>query len=195
MLRSVVLQKEEKIGSGSSIIFEKSNHHLEGILSDDSFRNSYASIDFLGKPLFIYNIEKLSKFGGKLKHLFLPGGMSEQISKIAENFPDLEIDEYDEPPPPGSIDALRIPLNSLIMKSPNGEYAVSSIVYPWDILTAMDYVLKTDVKTKNIAQDVSIEAGSVIDGPCLIEPGVSIDRLLQDKRSGLYRIGLQDWNQ
>jgi acetyltransferase-like isoleucine patch superfamily enzyme len=181
MLRSIVLQQEERIASDSSIIFEKTHHHLEGILSDDPGRNSYASIDFLGKPLFIYNIEKLIEIFGKINHLFLPVGMSEQISRIAESFPDLQIDEYNESSAPGSKDALKIPLNSLIIQDLNGGCAISSLVYPWDILTAMEYVLETEVNTKNIAKDVSIEAGSVIDGPCLIKPGVSIDSFCKIK--------------
>jgi NDP-sugar pyrophosphorylase family protein len=181
MLRTIVLQREGEIGSSSSVIFEKNDHYLGGILSDDPGKNSYASINFLGKPLVIYNIEKLAEIGRKINHLFLPLGMSELASKIAENFPDIQIDEYQDSSPLGSNDALRIPLNSLITKSLDGECAVSSIVYPWDILTAMEYVLETEVGTKNIANDVSIEAGSVIDGPCLIESGVSIDSFCKIK--------------
>jgi UDP-N-acetylglucosamine diphosphorylase / glucose-1-phosphate thymidylyltransferase / UDP-N-acetylgalactosamine diphosphorylase / glucosamine-1-phosphate N-acetyltransferase / galactosamine-1-phosphate N-acetyltransferase len=181
MLRSIALQKEGEMESSSSVIFEKNDHYLGGILSDDPSRNSYASVNFLGKPLVIYNIEKLTEIGRKITHLSFPVGMSEQINKVAENFPDLQIDEYSDPSSPGTSDALRIPLNSLITKSLNGEFAVSSIVYPWDILTAMEYVLETDVRTKSIAKDVSIEAGSVIDGPCLIESGVSVDSFCKIK--------------
>ena len=169
-------------GKNTAIFFEESGRNLRGLLSDDLAGNSYSSITILGRPLVIYNIEKLSQIFGKINRIFLPAGVSKLANEIAENFPEVQIDEYtDSSKDKLRENALNIPLDSLVIKSPNGECATSHLVYPWDILKAMEYVLETEVRTSTISKDASIESGSVVDGPCLIEAGVSIDNFCKIK--------------
>jgi UDP-N-acetylglucosamine diphosphorylase / glucose-1-phosphate thymidylyltransferase / UDP-N-acetylgalactosamine diphosphorylase / glucosamine-1-phosphate N-acetyltransferase / galactosamine-1-phosphate N-acetyltransferase len=186
MLRSAVLpQKEGERAGGrtTTLVFEGNSNYVDDILSDAPLGHVYSSINFLGKQLVLYNIEKLIEARGKITHLFLPAGMSAMVDKIADVFPEIQIDEYVEPNNElrNEKDILKIPLNSIVVKAPDGECVLSQIVYPWDILKTMEYVLETEIKSQNISKDVSIESGSVVDGPCLIEAGVSIDSFCKIK--------------
>jgi UDP-N-acetylglucosamine diphosphorylase / glucose-1-phosphate thymidylyltransferase / UDP-N-acetylgalactosamine diphosphorylase / glucosamine-1-phosphate N-acetyltransferase / galactosamine-1-phosphate N-acetyltransferase len=180
MLQSSLLVQSAGERNGS-VIFEKSNRYLEGILSDDTSSDPYGSINLLGKPLVIHNIEKLTETYGDIRRLFLPTGASVLANKIAQVFPEIQIDEYNEIEKVSGEGDLKIPLDSLVVRSPEGGTAVSQITYPWDILKAMEYVLESEVKSTNISKDVSIESGSVVDGPCMIEPGVHIDNFCKIK--------------
>lgn len=165
----------------SGISIDESADYVGKILSDDSSGSRYSSINFLGKPLVVYNIEKLISARGKIDHLFLPAGMSSLSNEISKFFPDIQIEEYSDREKIESDDALNVPLDSIVVKSSAGECTISPIVYPWDILKASEYVLESELKGKDISKDVSIESGSVIDGPCLIEAGVSIDNFCKIK--------------
>jgi UDP-N-acetylglucosamine diphosphorylase / glucose-1-phosphate thymidylyltransferase / UDP-N-acetylgalactosamine diphosphorylase / glucosamine-1-phosphate N-acetyltransferase / galactosamine-1-phosphate N-acetyltransferase len=178
MLSSIVLSQTER---STDLIFETDNHYFDNFLSDDLSGNPYSSINFFGKPLVIYNIEKLTEAYGKIRRLSLPSGMPSLANMITNFFPDIQIDEYEDSSGLTNVSALKIPLNSVIIKSPEGQPAVSQIVYPWDILKVIEYVLQTEVVTTKISKDASIEVGSVIDGPCWIDPGVSIDSFCKIK--------------
>jgi NDP-sugar pyrophosphorylase family protein len=183
MLQSVVLhQKGGDDERGRNLIFERSNSHFNGILSDDSSTDPYASINIFGKPLMIYNIEKLESAYGKIGQVSLPDHMPGISNQIARYFPHIQIDEYTETPPQNTDEsALKVSMNSIVIKSGEREYAVSPIVYPWDVLKITEYILDSELKTRRISKDVSIESYSVIDGPCLIESGVSIDNFCKIK--------------
>ncbi|HMK82379.1 MAG TPA: hypothetical protein VK503_01550 [Candidatus Bathyarchaeia archaeon] len=180
MLRSTLLAHRIE-GRSGNIVLERNDRYLEGILSEDVVSSPYSSITLLGKPLVIYNLEKLRESYGSIHRLSIPAGMSPVANQIAEFFPNFQVDEYSDSSKITEDDALKIPLNSVLIKSRDGECAASQIVYPWDILNAMEYVLDTEVKTSNISKDASIESGSVISGPCIIESGVFIDNFCKIK--------------
>jgi NDP-sugar pyrophosphorylase family protein len=179
----VLRQKTGTDELGRNLILEgSSNAYLNGILSDDASTDPYASVNIFGKPLVIYNVEKLQSAYGKIRQLSLPVGMSGVANQIAKSFPEIQIDEYTDPLSKSTDEnALNISMNSVVIKSGEGEYAVCPIVYPWDILTITEYILDSELKTKRISKDVSIESCSVIEGPCLIESGVSIDNFCKIK--------------
>jgi UDP-N-acetylglucosamine diphosphorylase / glucose-1-phosphate thymidylyltransferase / UDP-N-acetylgalactosamine diphosphorylase / glucosamine-1-phosphate N-acetyltransferase / galactosamine-1-phosphate N-acetyltransferase len=178
MLRSIGLAQREH-EKGAVVILENSQGYLGGIFSDNVSANSYASINVLGRPLVIYNLEKLATSYGSLNRVVLPAGLSEVEDLITNHFPSIHVEESNPRVP--EKDAIRIPLNSIIIDSRDGECAFSPLIYPWDILKATQYILGNDLKSKIISKDVSIESGSIIDGPCLIESGVTIDNFCKIK--------------
>jgi NDP-sugar pyrophosphorylase family protein len=180
MLRSISLVQREREKS-TDLVFVRGNRYLGNLLSDDPSTAPYSSINLLGKPLVIYNIEKLEQACGKIHRLCLPTGMSSLADKILQSFPDIQIDEYEDTPKFVDSEALKIPLDSVVVKSPEGHCAISQIIYPWDLLKAMEYVMETEIKTQDISKDASIESGSVVDGPCIIESGVSVDSFCKIK--------------
>jgi carbonic anhydrase/acetyltransferase-like protein (isoleucine patch superfamily) len=181
MLPSIVLDKTERERS-INIVFERTYGYVSDLLSDDPSGKSYSSISLLGKPLIIHNLEKLTEIFGKINRLFLPAGMSSTANKIAQVFPDIQIEESKDILRDSSdYNALSVPLNSVVVNSGEGQSAVWPLVYPWDILKASEHVLKTEVKTTTISKDSSIETGSIVDGPCVIESGVSIDNFCKVK--------------
>ena len=180
MLRSIF--HPQAVGRrNDTIVFEKNNSILQGLLSDDPSGNPYSSITLLGKPLLVYNLEKLIEVHANIRQLALPVGMPGVANQISQSFPDIQIDEYSDSSKFDGDVALKIPLDSIIIRSPDGECAASRIMYPWDILSTMEYILESEVKTSSISKDVSIESGSVISGPCIIESGVSIDNFCKIK--------------
>jgi bifunctional UDP-N-acetylglucosamine pyrophosphorylase / glucosamine-1-phosphate N-acetyltransferase len=174
LLRSVVLERTKR-ESSINVVFERTDGYIGDLLSCDPLSSPYSSISFLGKPLIIYNIEKISEACGKITGLSLPAGLSSTADKIARFFPEIQIDEYDSTPRVSDSAAVIIPLTSVVVKSVDGKYSIKSIHYPWDILKATECILQTEVRSTSISKDSSIESGSVIDGPCVIESGVSID--------------------
>ena len=169
-------------GKTSKILFERGVNYIDGIFSDDA-SDALLSMDFLGKPLVIYNIEKLLSMYQKIDQILLPANLSSVVDAIARSFPSIQIREYgdDNPNSPSEEDVLRIPLTSVVMKSPEGNCVVNQIVYPWDVLKMMEYVLETEVKFSRISKDASIAETTVIEGPCVIEAGVQIDNFCKIK--------------
>lgn len=164
------------------VIFERNDSYLGGILSDRASSDPYSSISILGKPLPLFNLEKLAKTNRGLKQLLLPTGMPEIANEISSSFPEIQVDEYDEDDPPvGGENTLNVSLNSIVVVSIDGNLALNRLVYPWDLLKAIDLILKSEIKTQEISEDASIESNSVIDGPCIIESGVEIDSFCKIK--------------
>jgi len=174
LLRSVVPRRTTRERS-INIVFERIDGYIGDLLSSDPSSSPYSSINFLGKPLIIYNIEKIYEACGKIACLSLPAGMSSTADKIARFFPEIQIDEYDHSPRVSDPAALIIPLSSVVVKSVDGKYSIEEILYPWEILKATEHILQAEVRSTSISKDSSIELGSVVDGPCIIESGVSVD--------------------
>lgn len=83
-----------------------------------------------------------------------------------------------------------LPINSIIYYYPsdnsnnNNNYnnnsnndllTIHPIVYPWDFLNAVKKVLHDEVTQRVISSTASVAKSSVIEGPCIIEDGVTID--------------------
>jgi NDP-sugar pyrophosphorylase family protein len=157
------------------MVFEKGFDNLHGLITDED--SSLLSLNFLGKPLVIHNIEKITSTYRQINSIFLPAGMSSVADTIANVFPDLGIKEYEE----GGLnqswadDSLKIPTNTVVTRTPAGECEYTQMKYPWDIGKVMARVLETEVRTSRISVDTSVAESTTCDGPCVIESGVHID--------------------
>ena len=71
---------------------------------------------------------------------------------------------------------LDIPLNIFIDYSlERGSFLIDSIIYPWDFLHIMQRVMQDKIVHRTISPNASVDRSSIIDGPCIIEDGVTID--------------------
>ena len=78
-----------------------------------------------------------------------------------------------------------LPINSIIYyyqndnnsknNNNNDLLTIHPIVYPWDFLNAVKKVLHDEVTRRMISSTASVAKSSVIEGPCIIEDGVTID--------------------
>ena len=168
--------------SASRIMLERNPNRLQGIFSDDE-SSPLLSMDVLGKPLVIHNIEKIISTCDKVDSVFLPTGMSAVADTIADAFPKISISEYSEIKSESndSEDELKIPTNSVITKSNHGDCEINQMLYPWDIPKIMERVLETEVRASKISADSTIAETTIIDGPCIIEPGAQIDSFCKIK--------------
>jgi NDP-sugar pyrophosphorylase family protein len=71
---------------------------------------------------------------------------------------------------------LDVPLNTFIDYSlERGSFLIDYIIYPWDFLRIMQRVMEDKIVRTTISPDASVDRSSIIDGPCIIEDGVTID--------------------
>jgi len=129
----------------------------------------------MGKPLILYNIEKLLFLKYDIKHIVLPENFSSISNMIQENFPSIQVDESknnEEIPP----DSVKLPMNSVVTK-PKGTdtYVTRKMVYPWDILKIMHDVLNADIAATMISKNSSVAESAIVKGPCIIEDGAAVD--------------------
>ena len=54
-------------------------------------------------------------------------------------------------------------------------FLIDSVVYPWDFLKIIQKVLYENIRETRISPNASIAKSSIIEGPCIIEDGVTID--------------------
>jgi UDP-3-O-[3-hydroxymyristoyl] glucosamine N-acyltransferase len=74
---------------------------------------------------------------------------------------------------------LEVPLNTFIHYSLELDGGLSllidAVIYPWDFLKLIQKVLCNNIKDTIISPNASIAKSSIIEGPCIIEDGVTID--------------------
>ena len=71
---------------------------------------------------------------------------------------------------------LDVPINTFIDYSlERGSFLIDYIIYPWDFLRIMQRVMEDKIVHTTISPDASVDRSSIIDGPCMIEDGVTID--------------------
>ena len=160
--------------------FESRVHHLGGIFngSVDSSADSFATnLDILGKPLVIHNLENLVEGPRSVERISFPEGSNGAADLVQARFPRVDVDEYDSDTlqPPDGEDSLRVPFNSLVAGSGNGNHVVSEIVYPWELLVAIMKLLYAQVTSTEIAEDAHVARSAVMEGPCIIRKGASVD--------------------
>ncbi len=160
----------------TTILFSNQQSWLENLFADNG-EPLASSLSVTGKPLIIYNIEKILVRHPSIEKIILPGGLSRTANLLQIQFPFLQIDECkdDNEPLSAQDEFLSIPLNCAILESSPDGYSVKPIVYPWDILTAMNNILETEIKESKISKDVSVAESTIIKGPCVLEEGVAID--------------------
>jgi acetyltransferase-like isoleucine patch superfamily enzyme len=158
------------------LLFETKAHHLGGIFSGSA--DSIATdLDVLGRPLVIHNLEKLLRGPKPIERILFPEGSNGAASLVQARFPRVDVDEYDSgsPPPGDGEDSMRVPLNSMVASSSDGDFAISEIVYPWELLGAMMKLLTGEVTSTKIAGDAHVARSAVIEGPCIISQGAYVD--------------------
>ncbi|HET7337382.1 MAG TPA: hypothetical protein VFJ23_05775 [Candidatus Nitrosotalea sp.] len=156
-----------------TLVVENSTNWLDNIFyaKDDS---KISLLKIMGKPLIIYNIEKLL-LQYDIDHIALPANFSDVSDMVQDNFPFIQIDEIQDRDKTKS-DGIKMPINSVVTKSKGTDnYMIQKIVYPWDILKIMHNVLNVDVTTTSVSNNSSIAESAIVKGPCVIEDGVSVD--------------------
>jgi UDP-N-acetylglucosamine diphosphorylase / glucose-1-phosphate thymidylyltransferase / UDP-N-acetylgalactosamine diphosphorylase / glucosamine-1-phosphate N-acetyltransferase / galactosamine-1-phosphate N-acetyltransferase len=69
-----------------------------------------------------------------------------------------------------------VPVNTFIHYSlERASFLIDAVIYPWDFLKLIQKVLCDNIKDTIISPDASIAKSSIIEGPCIIEDGVTID--------------------
>jgi bifunctional UDP-N-acetylglucosamine pyrophosphorylase/glucosamine-1-phosphate N-acetyltransferase len=164
------------ISKKRTILFENHQNWVENLLVE-SGECPASSLFVIGKPLIVYNIEKLLLENKSIDHIMLPEGFSRTAELLQTRFPFIQIDEYKNEIKSllNPDESLRIPLNSAVLRSSSTGYTIKPIVYPWDVLKITLEILKTEIKETSISNDASIADSTILRGPCVIEEGVFID--------------------
>jgi NDP-sugar pyrophosphorylase family protein len=174
----LLVHKEAATTLGSdkkrTIVFENGQHWLENIFYPME-ECPASSLNIIGKPLIVYNIEKLLLGHKQIDHIMLPEGFSDTGDIVQNNFPFIQIDEYKS----GSIltqdESLMVPLNSVVIKSKPDNHIIRFLVYPWDILQAIHDILDVEVTETIVSKNASVAESSIVKGPCIIEEGAIVD--------------------
>jgi len=128
----------------------------------------------------------------------VPSECSAVLRLIQDNFPAISVDEYDinntrnnindDTPTDtstsarsfkisikGNLDSLEIPLNSALWYLQSEKnILVNPIVYPWDFHYIIRRILQEEL-IESISPNASLSKSTIIDGPCIIEDGVTVD--------------------
>jgi UDP-N-acetylglucosamine diphosphorylase / glucose-1-phosphate thymidylyltransferase / UDP-N-acetylgalactosamine diphosphorylase / glucosamine-1-phosphate N-acetyltransferase / galactosamine-1-phosphate N-acetyltransferase len=157
-----------------TLVIETGTNWLDNIFyaKDDS---KISLLKIMGKPLILYNIEKLL-LQYDIDNIVLPANSSSVANLIQDNFPLIQVEESQGKDKQTGPDSVKMPMNSVVTK-PKGtdNYVVRKMVYPWDILKIMHDVLNTDVTSTMISKNASIAESAIVKGPCVIEDGAAVD--------------------
>ncbi len=159
-----------------TIVFENNEHWVGNILDSVGDTLGY-TVNVMGKPLIVHNVEKLLLAHQSINHIVLPEGISQTTTLLQSRFPSIKMDEY---PNEKDLDlsqeeSIRIPINAAVIDSGPGRFTIRQIYYPWDLIKIVHEVLTSEVKTTKISNDASIAESSIVKGPCVIDDGVQID--------------------
>lgn len=163
------------VNNKKTLVIESTTNWLDNII-DSKGDSRISLLNMMGKPLILYNIEKLLYLKYNIGNIILPENSSHLANMIQSSFPFIQIDEPKKHDKLIASDSVKIPLNSVVTK-PKGtdQYVVRKMVYPWDILKVMHDVLNADVTSTVISKNASIAETAIIKGPCIIEDGTSVD--------------------
>src|ERR687896_912459 len=183
------------------LIFLLSKHYLDSLLIDND-EASVSSLKVLNQPLIVRN---LGLVNGVLNihRIRAPSECRTVLRLIQDNFPEISVDEYntdntnntnnddDDDIPTGTstsarsfkmsikgnMNRLEMPLNSALWYSQleKDNILVTPIVYPWDFHYIVQRILREELTEASVSPNVSIAKSTIIDGPCMIEDGVTID--------------------
>ena len=173
MLQNEVIHNLET-SKKKTLIIESGTNWLDNIFYNND-ESGISLLNIVGKPLILYNIEKLLLLKYDIDQIMLPDYFSKVSDIIQDKFPFIQIMEStgDKKTP---SDSIKISTNSVITK-PKGtdSYVTRNIVYPWDVLKIMHDVLNTDITTQMISKNSSIASSAIVKGPCMIEDGIFVD--------------------
>jgi UDP-N-acetylglucosamine diphosphorylase / glucose-1-phosphate thymidylyltransferase / UDP-N-acetylgalactosamine diphosphorylase / glucosamine-1-phosphate N-acetyltransferase / galactosamine-1-phosphate N-acetyltransferase len=178
------------------LIFLISKHYLNSLLVDKD-EISVASLKVLNQPLIVRNLGIVGRILN-IHRIKVPSECSAVLRLIQDNFPAISVDEYDtnntrnnindDTPTDtstsarsfkisikGDLKSLEIPLNSALWYLQSEKnILVNPIVYPWDFHYIIRRILQEEL-IESISPNASLSKSTIIDGPCIIEDGVTID--------------------
>ena len=178
------------------LIFLISKHYLNSLVVDKD-EISVASLKVLNQPLIVRNLGIVGRILN-IHRIKVPSECSAVIRLIQDNFPAISVDEYDtnnarnniddDTPTDtstsarsfkisikGNLNSLKIPLNSALWYLQSEKnILVNPIVYPWDFHYIIRRILQEEL-IESISPNASLSKSTIIDGPCIIEDGVTID--------------------
>jgi UDP-N-acetylglucosamine diphosphorylase / glucose-1-phosphate thymidylyltransferase / UDP-N-acetylgalactosamine diphosphorylase / glucosamine-1-phosphate N-acetyltransferase / galactosamine-1-phosphate N-acetyltransferase len=174
-----------------------SKHFLDSLLIDKD-EMSASSLKVLNQPIIVRNLGIVNRIFS-IHRIKVPSECSGVLKLIQDNFPEISVDEYDSNNGNNNDDNtaadtstsarsfrisieenrnhLEIPLNSALWYSQleKDSISVNPIVYPWDFHYTVQRILREELTETSISPNASIPNSTIIDGPCIIEEGVSID--------------------
>jgi acetyltransferase-like isoleucine patch superfamily enzyme len=178
------------------LFFRNSSHHLHLLVDDDDSHECPASsLKVFGQSLIIRNIQTLSTIL-HIDKVMIPERLSNAAKLVQDNFPfittegfsddchhDDENKHYEIKVGGGGDGRLELPLNAFIHCTSKRQQMgreepcllIDTIIYPWDFLKLIQKVLCDNIKDTIISPNASIAKSSIIEGPCIIEDGVTID--------------------
>ena len=115
-----------------------------------------------------------------IDEVMIPDNFSNAATLIQDNFPSLDVQQFSDDNSNRLISnqkgKLDVPLNTFIDYSlERGSFLIDTIMYPWDFLYIMQRVMQDKIVHTTISPNASVDRSSIIDGPCIIEDGVTID--------------------
>src|SRR5918996_3253033 len=186
------------------LIFILSKHYLDSLLIDND-EASVSSLKVLNQPLIVRNLGMVngvlnihrirapSECRTVLRLIqdnFPEISVDEYNADNANNTNNTNNDDDDGIPTDtstsarsfkmsikGNMNRLEMPLNSALWYSQleKDNILVTPIVYPWDFHYIVQRILREELTEASISPNVSIAKSTIIDGPCMIEDGVTID--------------------
>jgi UDP-N-acetylglucosamine diphosphorylase / glucose-1-phosphate thymidylyltransferase / UDP-N-acetylgalactosamine diphosphorylase / glucosamine-1-phosphate N-acetyltransferase / galactosamine-1-phosphate N-acetyltransferase len=156
------------------------------------------SLKVFGQPLIIRNIQAAKEFLD-IDKVVVPKESTNAVKLIEENFPSIDVEQFsssnnndsrtitttafhnyllnsNEVRTLNKKAEFEVPVNTFIHYSlERAALLIDAVIYPWDFLKLIQKVLCDNIKDTIISPNASIAKSSIIEGPCIIEDGVTID--------------------
>ena len=182
------------------LVFRNSSHHLQSLMADCSDCPA-TSLKVFGQPLIVRNIQTAKEFLD-IDKVVVPKESTNAVKLIEENFPYIDVEQFSSSNNNNNNDSrtitttafhnyllnsnevrtlnkkaeFEVPVNTFIHYSlERAALLIDAVIYPWDFLKLIQKVLCDNIKDTIISPNASIAKSSIIEGPCIIEDGVTID--------------------
>ena len=182
------------------LVFRNSYHHLQSLMADCSDCPA-TSLKVFGQPLIVRNIQTAKEFLD-IDKVVVPKESTNAVKLIEENFPYIDVEQFSSSNNNNNNDSrtitttafhnyllnsnevrtlnkkaeFEVPVNTFIHYSlERAALLIDAVIYPWDFLKLIQKVLCDNIKDTIISPNASIAKSSIIEGPCIIEDGVTID--------------------
>jgi acetyltransferase-like isoleucine patch superfamily enzyme len=159
------------------------------------------SLKVFGQPLIVRNIQAAKEFLD-IDKVVVPKESTNAVKLIEENFPSIDVEQFSSSNNNNNNDShtitttafqnyllnsnevrtlnkkaeFEVPVNTFIHYSlERAALLIDAVIYPWDFLKLIQKVLCDNIKDTIISPNASIAKSSIIEGPCIIEDGVTID--------------------
>jgi acetyltransferase-like isoleucine patch superfamily enzyme len=157
------------------------------------------SLKVFGQPLIVRNIQAAKEFLD-IDKVVVPKESTNAVKLIEENFPSIDVEQFSSSSNNNDSRTItttafqnyllnsnevrtlnkkaefEVPVNTFIHYSlERAALLIDAVIYPWDFLKLIQKVLCDNIKDTIISPNASIAKSSIIEGPCIIEDGVTID--------------------